>query len=257
MGTTLEKSIVVDRPVGWVYDQWTQLEDLERYAPGVERVEQLGRARIRATVEKRGVTREWEAVIVEQVPDTRIAWASQRWLDAAAAEDDDEDDTVIDGDDEEPEGPEHAGVVTFHQLDGEQTRVVLQFDFEPHGFLEWYADGVGLVQSWVDNVLEDFKAFVEDQRRPTGAWRGTIRDGEVVDDGEGGTRLDGDRNGDGAAPATSGGVTVRSVDGFTRHDRGTAQPTAVGSTEASSSESDRSGRRVMAGGEIRTTDRAT
>lgn len=232
MSTTLEKSIVVDRPVSWVYDQWTQLEDFERYAPGVKRVEQLGPARIRASVRKRGVTREWDAVITEQIPEARIAWASERWL--AAGDADREDDA------EEPEGPEHAGVVTFHQLDGEHTKVMLQFDFKPHGFLEWYADGAGLVRSWVDNVLDDFKAFVEDRRRPTGAWRGTIRDGQVVDRGD----ADGTTSTNGAD------------DSFTAHDLDTQQPTSVGSTGASSTEGDRehdSGTRTMADGEIRTT----
>lgn len=242
MSTTLEKSIVVDRPVSWVYDQWTQLEDFERYAPGVRRVEQLGPARIRATVQKRGVTREWDAVITEQIPDARIAWASERWLVA--------DDGDGDGDAEEPEGPEHAGVVTFHQLDDEHTKVMLQFDFRPHGFLEWYADGTGLVRSWVDNVLDDFKAFVEDRKRPTGAWRGTIRDGEVVDHGDG----------DGDDAAGTGRRTDRAAapgdadDAFTAHDLDTQQPTSVGATEASEPDDGHgSGTRTMADGEIRTT----
>ena len=246
MSTTLEKSIVVDRPVSWVYDQWTQLEDFERYAPGVKRVEQLGPAKVRASVKKRGVTREWDAVITEQIPDARIAWASERWL--AAGDADREDDA------EEPEGPEHAGVVTFHQLDDEHTKVMLQFEFKPHGFLEWYADGAGLVRSWVDNVLDDFKAFVEDRKRPTGAWRATIRDGQVVDQGD--TGRDGDdgvRTGGDADGTTS---TTGADDSFTAHDLDTQQPTSVGSTGASSTEGDRghdSGTRTMADGEIRTT----
>gem|GEM_PF-1593153 len=237
MSTTLEKSIVVDRPVSWVYDQWTQLEDFERYAPGVSRVEQLGPARIRASVKKRGVTREWDAVITEQIPDARIAWASERWL---AADD-------ADGE-EGSEGPEHAGVVTFHQLDDEHTKVMLQFDFKPHGFLEWYADGAGLVRGWVDDVLDDFKAFVEDRQRPTGAWRGTIRDGQVVDDGDGDART-----GSGTTRASSAGEPD---DTFTAHDLDTLQPPTGGSTAASTTdtEADRaSGPRTMADGEIRTT----
>lgn len=223
MATSLEKSIVVDRPVRWVYDQWTQLEDFERYAPGVSRVEQVGDTRIRASVKKRGVTREWDAVITEQIPDARIAWASERWL----ADDDAE------GDDDA--GPEHAGVVTFHAIDDEHTKVMLQFDFEPHGFLEWYADGAGLVRGWVDDVLDDFKAFVEDRQRPTGGWRGTIRDGELVDHGEAGTtRPD------------------EPTDGFTAHDHDTAAAdTGAPAPTATAGAGSGTRTKVMADGEIR------
>ena len=55
-----------------------------------------------------GREKEFDAVVTEQRPDERIAWTSQ-------------------------DGPEHAGVVTFHHLADTKTRVMLQLDYEPEG----------------------------------------------------------------------------------------------------------------------------
>ena len=72
------------------------------------------------------------------------------------------------------DGPDHAGVVTFHTLDDSTTRVTLQMDYEPQGFLENVADKVGFVSGRLEGDMERFKEFIEDRSVSTGAWRGTI-----------------------------------------------------------------------------------
>jgi uncharacterized membrane protein len=96
-----------------------------------------------------GVVREFETEIVEQTPDQRIAWTTT-------------------------EGPEHAGVVTFHKIDDTTTRVTLQMDFEPTGFLENVGDKIGFVSARIKGDMDNFKEFIEARGVETGAWRGEV-----------------------------------------------------------------------------------
>src|SRR5215218_11231923 len=99
MMASIEKSIEVGVPVRTAYDQWTQFEDFPQFMEGVESVTQLDDRRLHWVAEIAGTRREWDAEIVDQEPDRRIAWRS------------------IDG---TPNG----GVVTF-EPDGDRTRVNL------------------------------------------------------------------------------------------------------------------------------------
>jgi uncharacterized membrane protein len=91
----------------------------------------------------------WLAEIVEQIPDERIAWTSRG-------------------------GASNAGVVTFHRIDDQRTRVMLQVDYNPEGVVENVADALGVVKGRIKGDLERFKEFVERRGRETGAWRGEI-----------------------------------------------------------------------------------
>ena len=71
-----ESSIVVDCPVRTVYNQWTQFEEFPRFMEGVEEVRQLDDAHQHWRAVVGGKTKEWDAELVEQVPDQRIAWRS-------------------------------------------------------------------------------------------------------------------------------------------------------------------------------------
>lgn len=150
MTTTIEMSRIVNVPVRNAYDQWTQFEDMKLYVPGVRKVRQVEDNHVHLTYKRRGVERTWDARITEQIPDARIAWESVS------------------------EQPEHAGVVTFHHIDDDHTKIMVQLEFWPTGFFEHYADKVGLVRQFVDEALDGFEEFIEDRRRPTGAWRGLI-----------------------------------------------------------------------------------
>lgn len=143
------QSVDVDVDVRTAYNQWTQFEEFPRFMEGVESVEQLDDRNMRWHVEIAGVERSFDAEITEQTPDQRVAWTSTS-------------------------GPEQSGVVTFHTLDDDRTRVTLQMNFDPEGFTEEVGDKVGLVSARTKGDLKRFKEFIEDRGSETGAWRGEV-----------------------------------------------------------------------------------
>ena len=147
--STIEQSIDVNVPVRTAYDQWTQFEEFPRFMEGVREVRQLDDKRLAWCAEVGGKEKRWEAEITEQIPDARIAWRSRT-------------------------GANNAGVVTFHRLDDQKTRIMLQLDYDPEGVVENVGDAVGVVSSRVRGDLARFKDFIEQRGRETGAWRGSI-----------------------------------------------------------------------------------
>lgn len=147
---TIEKSIDVEVPVRTAYDQWTQLEEFPRFMEGVEKVEQIDATHLRWVANVGGKRKEWIARITEQIPDARIAWTSEG-------------------------GAKNAGVVTFHKLAPNRTRVMLQIEYEPEDVVESVGDALGVVSRRVEGDLERFKEFIESRSRETGAWRGEVR----------------------------------------------------------------------------------
>ena len=147
--STVEASIDVEMPLRTVYDQWTQFEEFPQFMEGVESVQQLDDTRLHWKATIAGVEREWDAVISEQHPDERVAWTSTS-------------------------GARNAGVVTFHHLDDQLTRVMLQLDFEPDGVVDAVGDKLGFVRRRAEGDLDRFKAFIEDRGRETGEWRGDV-----------------------------------------------------------------------------------
>jgi hypothetical protein len=64
--------------------------------------------------------------------------------------------------------------VTFHRLDANKTRVMLQMDYEPEGVLENVGDKLGIVGRRAEGDLERFKKFIESRGTETGGWRGDV-----------------------------------------------------------------------------------
>ncbi|MGH7232636.1 MAG: SRPBCC family protein [Nitrospiraceae bacterium] len=147
--STIEKSIEVNVPVRTAYNQWTQFEEFPRFMAGVREVKQMSDKRLHWRAEIAGKDEEWDAEITEQVPDRRIAWRSTT-------------------------GAANAGVVTFHQLSNDTSKVMLQLDYDPKGFVENVGDAIGVVSQRVEGDLERFKDFIEGRGRETGAWREEI-----------------------------------------------------------------------------------
>ena len=147
--TTVEKSIEVHVPVHTAYNQWTQFESFPEFMSGVERIEQKTDTMTHWVTKVDGVTREFDARITEQVPDERVAWSSV-------------------------DSPKQAGVVTFHRISDDTTKIMVQMDFEPEGMVEQAGDKLGVVDRQVKGDLERFKSFIEDRGTETGAWRGEV-----------------------------------------------------------------------------------
>jgi len=148
--TTIEQSVDVDVPLRTAYDQWTQFEEFPRFMEGVESVRQLDDTHLHWVASFGGASREWDAEITEQIPDERVAWTSR-------------------------EGVRNAGVVTFHKLDTDTTRVMLQLEVEPEGLVEQAGDKLGFIKRRASGDLDRFKDFIESRGVETGAWRGQVR----------------------------------------------------------------------------------
>jgi len=155
--THVERSIEVAVPVRTAYDQWTRFEEFPRFMSGVEEVRQVGDALTHWVAHIAGIRREWDAEIIEQVPDQKVAWAATT-------------------------GATNAGAVFFDDVGADRTRVRLTLEFEPEGFLERIGDVLDVVDRQAVADLDRFKEFIEGRGSATGGWRGTIEDGDVVSD---------------------------------------------------------------------------
>ncbi|MBO9523254.1 MAG: SRPBCC family protein [Nocardioidaceae bacterium] len=149
--STIEKTIQVDVPVSTAYDQWTQFETFPEFMEGVESVRQLDDTHLHWKAEIAGVTREWDAEIVDQTPDERVTW---RALD----------------------GTKNDGTVSFADA-APGTRVTLRLEFEPEGIVEKAGDVLQIVDRRAGKDLERFKEFIEERGVETGAWRGEVNPG--------------------------------------------------------------------------------
>ena len=79
------------------------------------------------------------------------------------------------------QGITHSGVVTFHELAPSLTRIEVNLDVDPGSLIEKAARGMRHVKRAVRADLARYKAFIEMQELETGAWRGVIEDGELVE----------------------------------------------------------------------------
>ena len=143
------ESIDVKVPVTTAYNQWTQFEDFPHFMEGVESVTQIDDTHLHWKAEIAGKEEEWDAEVTEQHPDERVAWKSIT-------------------------GAANAGVVTFHRIDDETTRVTLQMDVDPEGIVENVGTALGFLDRRVKGDLERFKEFIESRGSETGAWRGDV-----------------------------------------------------------------------------------
>ncbi|MBW3537343.1 MAG: SRPBCC family protein [Actinobacteria bacterium] len=148
--SAIEESVEVGVPVRTAYNQWTQFEEFPEFMDGVESVTQQGDTHLHWVAEIFGVKREWDAEITEQIPDERVAWCST-------------------------EGAKNAGVVTFHRLGDNKTKVMLQLEMDPEGFAEQAGDKLGILKSKASGDLKRFKDFIESRGVETGAWRGEVK----------------------------------------------------------------------------------
>jgi uncharacterized membrane protein len=147
----VERSIEVDCPVRTVYNQWTQFEDFPRFMSGVKEVKQLDDLHVHWHAEIWGRDKEWDAEIIEQVPDERISWRSTS-------------------------GEQNNGTVSFEPLAGDRTLVHLTMGYEPKGVVDAAGDALGIFQRRVETTMQDFKTFIERRQAETGGWRGEVRE---------------------------------------------------------------------------------
>jgi uncharacterized membrane protein len=153
----VQQSCDVAAPLETVYNQFTQFEEWPNFMHRVTRVSQEDDCTVSFATKIWGVTKQFQADIETQRPDERIKWRVSQ-------------------------GITHTGVVTFHELAPRLTRIELTLDVDPGSLIEKFARGARHVKRAARADLHRFKAFVELQEQATGAWRGVIEDGELVEE---------------------------------------------------------------------------
>ncbi|HJQ00246.1 MAG TPA: SRPBCC family protein [Jatrophihabitans sp.] len=154
----IEEQIDIGVPVRQAYNRWTQFTEFSKWAKGVQSVNQKDEVESSWNAKIFWSKRNWNAKITEQVPDERIVWKS--------------------------DGPKGTvdGIVTFHELAPNLTRVLLALEYHPAGLFEktgnlWRAQGR---RARLD--LKLYRRFVMMSDEEVDGWRGEIRDGEVARD---------------------------------------------------------------------------
>jgi uncharacterized membrane protein len=126
--SSVEQHIDVAVPLAAAYDEWTQFERLPRFLEGVDEVRQLDETHLQWRASYDGASAEWACEIVEQRPEERIAWRSTSGL-------------------------THGGVVSFHRLDDQETRVMVMAEVD--------TDAAAAVENLVKGALSCFKRMME------------------------------------------------------------------------------------------------
>ncbi|MGW3170890.1 SRPBCC family protein [Streptomyces sp. NPDC001153] len=154
--TVIMESVDVGVPLRTAYDQWTQYQDFSTFAKGVKSASRADDTHSDWQAKIFWSSRSWKAHTTEQLPDQRIQWTS--------------------------EGAKGTtkGVVTFHALGENLTRILLVMEYYPTGLFEktgnlWRAQGR---RARLD--LKNFARFITLKGEAEDGWRGEISDGEVV-----------------------------------------------------------------------------
>ena len=150
----IQQAVDVAVPVREAYNHWTEFEDWPEFMHRIESAEQVDDTTISFQAKICGISKRFEADIVEQRPEERIEW------------------NVTDG-------YAHTGVATFHALSDNLTRIDVSLDVQPANLIDKASRGMRFVKRAVRGDLHRFKAYVElDKEKKDGA-RKTIEDGKV------------------------------------------------------------------------------
>ena len=126
----------VSVPVADAYEKWTQFEEFPKFMHRVLNVEETDEGQIKWDEKIWFSKRQWEGEITDRRKNDRIAWKTTK-------------------------GTSHKGIVSFHKLDTNLTRVLVTMDFQPGGMIETMASGLRFVKRAVQADLARFKAYVE------------------------------------------------------------------------------------------------
>jgi len=118
------------------YDAWLNFDEFPKFMHRVLSVRKEGDDKVRWQEKIWFSKRDWEGRITERRKNDRVAWKTTS-------------------------GMSHKGVVTFHRLDDNLTRVMVDMEFEPTGMMEKMASGLRFVKRAVQADLARFKAYVE------------------------------------------------------------------------------------------------
>ena len=123
-------------PVEEAFEKWTNFEEFPKFMHRVVKVKQEDENRLEWEEKIWFSKRQWQGEITDRRENDRVAWK-----------------TVS--------GTSHSGVVSFHRLDDNLTRVLVTVDFQPAGLIEKMGSGLRFAKRAVEADLARFKAYAE------------------------------------------------------------------------------------------------
>ncbi|MER6245149.1 SRPBCC family protein [Streptomyces griseorubiginosus] len=136
MSASLVETVDIEAPVAVAWSLWSDVTRWPAFLSHVRLVDRLDERRFAWQLQLPGVDRNFVAELTEVVPEDRIAWR-----------------TV--------EGVHHAGVVTFHRLSDTSSRVTLQIEYDPQGFIEHLGALTNLDSVLANYDLGEFQKLAE------------------------------------------------------------------------------------------------
>ncbi|MFD4032616.1 SRPBCC family protein [Streptomyces sp. NPDC058637] len=144
MSSSLVETVDIKAPVSVTWALWSDVTRWPEFLSHVRRVDSIDERRFSWQLSLPGADKSFVAELTEVVPLDRIAWK-----------------TVS--------GVHHAGVVTFHRLDDTSSRVALQIEYDPSGFVEHLGALTNLDSALANYDLGEFQKLAESRAAGDGS----------------------------------------------------------------------------------------
>ncbi|MFD9378510.1 SRPBCC family protein [Streptomyces sp. NPDC059999] len=136
MASSLLEAVDIKAPVAVSWALWKDVERWPSFLSHVKHVERIDSRTFAWQVSLPGADKSFVAELTEVIPQERIAWRTT-------------------------EGVHHAGVVTFHRLSDTESRVTLQIEYDPKGFVERLGALTNLDSTLANYDLGEFQRMAE------------------------------------------------------------------------------------------------
>ncbi|MFD7700642.1 SRPBCC family protein [Streptomyces caelestis] len=136
MSASLVETVDIEAPVSVTWALWSDVTKWPSFLSHVRIVQRLDESRFAWQLSLPGADKNFVAELTEVVPEHRIAWRTT-------------------------EGVHHAGVVTFHRLSDTSSRVTLQIEYDPKGFVERLGALTNLDSTLANYDLGEFQKLAE------------------------------------------------------------------------------------------------
>lgn len=133
---SFDHSVDVDVHISEAFMLFSDFERFPTFMDGVEEVRRSGDDTLHWRAQIAGREEEWDAKVTDLSPNEKIAWKSVS-------------------------GARNEGTVTFEKLTEGTTRVHLNIEYEPEGFVENVGTALGFVNARMAGDLDRFKKAVE------------------------------------------------------------------------------------------------
>ncbi|MFJ6797071.1 SRPBCC family protein [Streptomyces sp. NPDC091268] len=136
MTSSLLEAVDIKAPVSVSWALWQDVERWPSFLSHVQHVERIDGTTFAWQVALPGADKQFVAELTEVIPEERIAWRTSQ-------------------------GVHHAGVVTFHRLSDTESRVTLQIEYDPKGFIEHLGALTNLDSVLANYDLGEFQTMAE------------------------------------------------------------------------------------------------